>query len=380
MRLFLAILVTVWGAAALWAGMAATLAVRSPASALQIAQHQPRALAELLTAQRDASDGAREAASEALLRSSPMSDLPFAYAGAASLSDGRVEEAISFLDAALVRNPRREATLVWRASAAVASDDTPDALAHLARLVVLDQPRANIYLEAIAALSQRPEGQAWLLSEVLARDPAFASIVRHLNGVHPDLGVLLSLNHADPVAQASLIDRALRERGPSVAFILWISLLPAETGSDFFWPFNPRFESMPALPPFNWSLNERVASLERGRGLVVTYNGRGVQGFVTQTILLRPGYYRFSSELNGDGQERGGGFVWEIRCASADGQVLARTERAGYRDGPGVVDVTFEVPAQGCEGQILTLVGVPGEFPMRARATVSQVAISSVSL
>jgi hypothetical protein len=380
MRLLLAIFLSVWGAAALWAGVAAALSVRSPASALQIAPHQPRALAELLTAQREATDGARQAASAALLRSAPLSDLPLVYAGTASLTGGSVDESIKLLDAALARNPRREATLVWRASAAVAAGDTSDALVHLTRLVVLDQLRADVYLDAIGELSQRPEGQAWLFSEGFAQSPAFLTIIRHLNNVHPDLGVLLRLNHADPVSQAGLIDRALRERGPAVAFILWISLLPAEAGGAFSWPFNPTFENVSALPPFNWSLNERVASLERDRGLVVTYSGRGVQGFVTQTILLRPGAYRFSSELSGDGQERGGGFVWEIRCASTDAQLLARTERSGYRDGPRDVDANFEVPAQGCDGQVLTLVGVPGEFPMRARATVSQVAISSVAL
>jgi hypothetical protein len=379
LAVILAIILMAWGGLSLWAGTAATLVADNPAQALEFAPHQARALAARVTAQREGSSELIEAQAEALLRAAPLSDLPLVYRGEAFLSAGQFDEAARFLDAALARNPRREATLAWRAAVAVAQEDTEGALSLLARLVVLDPPQAGVYLNAIAVLAQRPEGRTWLLSESFARDPAFTPIVQHLTGVYPDLGVLLRLNQTDPIAQAALIERALRERGASVAFILWISLLPPEASAAFTWPFNPRFEEMAAPAPFNWSGNTRATSFEEGRGLVVTYNGRGRQMLVGQMMLLRPGRYSFSSPVSGDGQERGGGLVWEISCASEDAPVLARTEKAGHQGGPRAVEMTFEVPAQACDGQRLTLLGVPGEFPMRTRATIAQVAITQVA-
>jgi hypothetical protein len=299
-------------------------------------------------------------------------------AGAEALAAGRTHEAETILALALLRNPRREATRVWLASTAFAQGETSAGLDQLARLLVLDRQRASVYLDAIAELAETPEGRSWLGSETFARSPAAPEIVRHLNGAHSDLGLLLVLNRDNPDAQASLIERALRERGASIAFILWLSLLPEEAGAAFSWPFNPGFEDVQAPPPFNWRYHGRTASQGAGRGVIVRYTGRGRQTLISQMMLLRPGSYRLTSELSGDGQERGGGFVWEMTCTGG-GAPTGRTPRTGYRGAPNSVEAIFEVPSQGCEGQTLRLIGAPGEFPMRAQATVTSVAIQAVA-
>jgi len=379
-RLPLAVLFMLWAAASLWAGLAAVLAVRSPLSALAIAPAQPEALAGVLTQNRDEGAPWLLAQAEALQRAAPLSDLPLTYVAAASLANGRLERAVGLLDAALARNPRREASLALRASTALAQNDTPQALATLARLVILDQDagRRGLYLDTIAALSETPEGRAWVLSETFANDQAAPIMLSHLNGVHSDLSLLLTLNEAYPDAQAGLIDRALRERGSTVAFILWLSLLPEDAGRAFSWPFNPGFEARAVPPPFNWRLEMPGVSRGEGAQLVVSYSGRGRQSFLSQLMLLRPGLYRFTGGISGDGQERGGGFVWELACAEG-GAVIGRTLRTGHRGGPSMVEAMFEVPATGCDGQTLTLIGAPGEFPMRTRAAIGPVAIAAVA-
>jgi tetratricopeptide (TPR) repeat protein len=379
MRAILWVALTLWAAGAMWAGFAAVLAAHAPSSALIIAPGQPQALARLLTQTRDEASPWLTAQAEALLRAAPLSDLPLAYIGAASLSAGRLEEAVGLFDAALARNPRREASLALRASAAFAQNDTVEALTKLARLVVLDQnpERRGQYLEAIAALSESPSGRAWLLSEAFAADQAAPAILAHLNGRHSDLSLLLALNQSNPAGQAALVERGLRERGPRIAFIMWLSLLPEELNGAFAWPFNPGFEAIAAPPPFNWRLDNQGLSRNADRELVVSYSGRGRQSFLGQFMLLRPGLYRFTGTISGDGQVRGGGYVWEIACAGG-GAVIGRTLRAGHRGGPSRVEATFEVPETGCEGQTLTLIGAPGEFPMRVRATLGPVAIAEI--
>ncbi len=378
LRVVLAVLVALWAFSSLWAGAVAVVAESTPHQALAMVPNQPQALATLLTANREDPSAPLEQDGASLLRAAPLSDLPMALAGEAALAAGRLEEAAVLLDAALARNPRREATRVWRAATAVGQGQTTEALAQLARLVILDGERRPVYLDAIAALSETPEGRAWLLSPAFAGDPAAPIILRRLNDGHSDLSLLLTLNQSDPSAQAGLVERALRERGPSVAFILWLSLLPEDMSAAFSWPFNGRFEELAAPPPFNWRIHSRSVGLQEGGGLRVSYTGRSRQSLVSQMMLLRPGRYQFTSELSGDGQERGGALVWEISCVDG-GDVLGRTPRGGSQGGGRRVEVTFAIPAAGCDGQRLTLIGAPGEFPMRARASITAVAITGVT-
>jgi hypothetical protein len=58
--------------------------------------------------------------------------------------------------------------------------------------------------------------------------------------------------------------------------------------------------------------------------------------------------------------------------------MLGRTQRAGFRGAPTRVEAVIEVPATGCEGQRLSLIGAPGEFPMRTRATIGAVSLEAV--
>ena len=378
MRIMLLVLVVLWGLSSLWAGLAAVLAPGAPQTALALNPAQPRALAQLLV--QDAGEEAgwgRLGDAQTLLRAAPISDLALTYAGAAALSEARLADAERLLEAAIARNPRREASLALSASAAMAQNRTETALARLSRLVVLDPPRAGAYLDAIAALAETEEGREWMASEALAADAAAPAILAHLTRVHSDLPLLLEINRTDRAAQAILVDRALQERGATVAFIMWLSLLPQDLQGDFSWPFNPRFEDIVAPPPFNWTYTAQGISRSTETGLLVSYNGRGRQSFLTQLMLLRPGLYRFSSTVSGDGQERGAGIVWEISCADT-GVMLGRTQRAGFRGAPTRVEAVIEVPATGCEGQRLTLIGAPGEFPMRTRATIGAASLEAV--
>ncbi len=377
-RIGLSVIFAIWAFASLWAGLGAVLAPRAPEQALAIVPSQPQALAAQLTAIRQDPSASINRGAQALLRAAPLSDLPLAYAGEAALSAGRPEDAAALLEAAIKRNPRREATRAWRAAAAVSQGETAQALTQLARLVVLDSARRETYLDAIAALTETPAGRDWLQSPIFANDQAAQVILRHLNGVHSDFSLLLALNQQDLSAQVGLVDRALRERGLSVAFVLWLSLLPPETNAAFSWPFNPNFEDRQAPPPFNWRAHGRLSLAEPGEGLRLSYTGRGRQPLISQLMLIRPGAYRLTSQLSGDGQERGGALVWEVSCYPS-GAVLGRTARAGFQGGPREVEAVFEVPTSGCEGQMLTLVGSPGEFPMRTRARVTSVSLARVA-
>ena len=93
-------------------------------------------------------------------------------------------------------------------------------------------------------------------------------------------------------------------------------------------------------------------------------------------MMLGPGRYRFSAEMEGEVSTTSATFAWSIECfpqTTQLGQIrIASLGQVSETSGFG-----FEVPTGDCPAQMLFLTGVPGEYPVRPRATIHHVEIKA---
>ncbi|KCZ47258.1 hypothetical protein [Hyphomonas sp. CY54-11-8] len=291
-------------------------------------------------------------------------------------SEGRDEDAEQLMLAAYDRNPRNLFTLGWLAQIAFAEGQGGDALGWLDRMVAID-PRLGGDVGPVALDFVFADGGVAMLEQLLRNDRNWThGIVRELNKNSDDIPVLIELNRLAPGQQDAFISRLLRERGPEVAFIAWLSLLEEGDASNISWPIDPAFSGIDLPRPFNWALDPNGTEMMKEGGLYAIYFGRGRPSFARQTMMLRPGNYSFVTEFSGRTQESAGRLVWEISCLHA-ATPLASLNLENPAGEETTATTEFVVPAQECAAQQLILRGVPGEFPARVGITTRSVHIGS---
>jgi hypothetical protein len=141
------------------------------------------------------------------------------------------------------------------------------------------------------------------------------------------------------------------------------------------WPIDPSFKRTDARLPFNWALRSPNAEFEAGGGLYASYSGRGREALVEQIVMMGPGRYILTAEMSGQIELRSGIFGWSVTCEPSRTEIgLLRIETLTATPAP--YATTLVVPREGCAAQRLTFLGLPGEFPRRARATVARLTLT----
>ena len=366
------------GAAALCA-FAASTSSRDPAAALEVwADYAPARLARL-EERRAAGETISELIPEvgAILDRAPLMDAPLVYRTLEALGQGDEAGAFRLARATLARSPRNLPARLLLTEEARRGGDGRAALIHLDRLMALDGARSDVYLDLIVALASEAGG-ADAFTERLALEPFWADgAVRRLNAAGGDMDRLLVYNTLTPSARPDLIARLLEGRGVEAAFIAWLSFLPPEEAPSFSWPYDGTFEARPGLTPFNWTLYAPRAELMPGGGLYVSFIGRGRSLLAEQTMLLRPGAYRLSAMLSGEGRQSAGALGIALECRT--GGEIAALALTDLTQDPRARALDFIIPPEGCPAQRLILRGEPGEYPQRIRAEVSSIVIEPVS-
>jgi hypothetical protein len=361
------------------AGWSRSVALTDSRLSLRIYPGQSAALlvqAEELRASEKIVSKSMAETSTTLLRRAPLLDAPLVYSGLRLAAKGEERAAKTFFLAALRRQPRNVPALSWLAGDAVRNDQLNEAAGFLDRLFSLN-PKEKIYPSVLASIIAREGTEDILKSRLAAASPLAEQALEELNASSNDIGLLLRLNAHWRKGQSQLIQRLFAEQGPTQAFIAWLALAPELDARSISWPIDPVFVGIDAPHPFNWEVFEGAELLSEG-GLYVSFSGRGQHLFVRQTMMLSPGHYLFSAEMDGEMTAAGGKFEWAIQCYGEQndlGLVLIRDLSATP-----LHNFDFDVPlGRDCSAQILVLRGRPGEFPARARTTVRKVSIQSVS-
>lgn len=308
----------------------------------------------------------------------PLSFEPFFVAAVAAERRGRLDEAIRLMEEARRRRRSFALTRLQLASYYARAGRFADGLRELELVLVLRQEALEPVMVELAKLIPLPEGRR-VLADALARNPAwrpaFFSFAR-AQGVRPDdaAALLREVRARSPRADLSLerqlfVTALINDGQLRRARDLWLGSLPAGERSRHALMGNPRFEGQPVPAPFGWTLS----AVDVGRAevrdtntprpfLYVDYFGGSNAVLAEQLLALPPGAYRLRFEAAGEGASGSSTVAWTLACASGSPQLLRadlRSVAAPFRP----FQAGFTVPASGCGGQRLRLIGEAGDMP-----------------
>jgi tetratricopeptide (TPR) repeat protein len=352
--------------------------VDDPRAVLQIMPWHPGALLEAAEEARQLKRPPSEVAAfgRQILRMTPLLEAPLVYAGFDLAANGAEAEAHEAFTKAIDRQPRNVPALSWLANAAMKVGDYERVVILLDQLWRVDPGNRAAYADAMASLARDREGAALLLDRLGQSSPLALAAADKLLPAANDLDLLMKVGALAPQLQNRVIDRFVKEQGLEPAFVVWLSFLPASDVVEFSWPYDPSFIGSEAPAPFNWDVLSGAERIPEG-GLLVRYSGRGSPTFARQSMLLGPGAYRLSSQMDGELSVSGGALEWQIQCLS-DKSLIGQERISELTRTLSTQTLQFTVPTSGCPVQLLSLEGRPGPLASRARATVRHVAISAL--
>lgn len=160
-----------------------------------------------------------------------------------------------------------------------------------------------------------------------------------------------------PAERAIYLTRLVQLGYAQDAYAFWLRDQRGQGRASMPWDGGFEHVSAPGAltAPFQWQLTAEsvgiAAVVPRGTGhqLVVTpgrdYNGH----LVMQTVVMTPGRYRITANVQGDAT--GSGLHWSIRCVVGENELAIDTGRTGES----FVPASFVVPGGGCPAQTLAL-------------------------
>lgn len=296
----------------------------------------------------------------------PLSSDPFLIEGAIAETEKRSADAEQLLVAARSRDPRSRAARYLLADRYLRTGRITEALVEMQALVSL-QGGGEVFAPAVAAYARTP-GAAEELRAFFRRYPRVeAAVLTQLafDAANADLVLSLARNpDPDPDWRRTLIATLIGAGDYRRAHAIWVRVGGGAPGRGL---FNPSFQPVAALPPFNWEfpqVPDGVAEPDGRGGLDVLYYGRGDSALARQLLILPPGpgYRLAASASQVSGEE--GALRWLLRCAGDHRPIADLPIRQGRSA------ARFAVPA-GCDAQWLELRGKAGDIPRTSELKMS---------
>jgi hypothetical protein len=162
---------------------------------------------------------------------------------------------------------------------------------------------------------------------------------------------------------------------------LWLGAMSPERRQRYATLFDGDFAGERAIPPFGWEFAEteqgRAEPARDGRPhLQVDYFGGSNEVLAEQVLALRAGSYRLTYAARSDEGVRGANLGWVIACYPS-GAILSRTAIANLNENYQRRAIAFVVPASAqCNGQVLRLVGEPGDVSVPVSFQVASLGIA----
>lgn len=384
--LLAAVLVMAWlGVRAVTAAMADHYAQRDPERALAWRSDHPEALfrqAERLAGDPAQAEAAGDFARRAL-QANPLDGRAYRVLGLLAVQRGDEGEAARLFRIAARRAPRDTLSQAWLLDHHLRRGELSAAMQNL-DVMLRVQPGHIAKLEPLLLeLVSTPEAHGPLAETLAASPPWRGALLSLASRKAPDADAVAPLfdrlrkspGGLAPEELAGWIDRLGHDDRWPQAYLVWVSQLPPERLARLGNVFNGGFEWDPGQGGFDWRF-DRVAGARVDRlptdgaegrlALRVAFEDRRVPfSHVRQRLALPPGRYLLSGRAKPDGLRTERGLVWTLTCASG-GAALGETPplRGGgaWRE----FEAAFEVPAQGCGGQWLTL-RLPARIPAEQR-------------
>jgi hypothetical protein len=165
-----------------------------------------------------------------------------------------------------------------------------------------------------------------------------------------------------PAWQSRLLNALVAQGRFDAAKTVWLRITGDSLSQSI---YNPRFATILAPEPFNWTLAQSggaIAEPDQGQ-LHVVHFGSEALVIAAQTLVLSPGRYRLGLTVVGE-TGRPGQLAWRLRCLPNGPKILDLP--LGDPRQTRQVAMAFTVPAGTCAGQRLELVGRAQELPQDA--------------
>jgi hypothetical protein len=292
--------------------------------------------------------------------------------GLAEDKKGDATEARRLMDSAGKQSLRDTLAQAWLYDRDVA-DDQPSAAIARADTILRSHPELGDKLfPAMAKVASEPAGTEALV-DLLATDPPWRSrLLSALPQLAPPsvtYGVLSGLQSGphspSPSETEPYIDQLVSSGQVQSAYLAWLHFLRSGATQAVSYAYNGDFELPISGQPFDWVISEVAGARtervdtgdpQRGHAIRVTFANTRVQyHHLSKLMVLPPGHYELSGLAKADKLDNERGMTWRVYCAGGDKKMIAETPRISGTQPWQKFDAAFDVPADGCDGQWLTL-------------------------
>lgn len=334
--------------------------------------------------------GAMEIAKRGAIEA-PLSYEPYFIAARGAEQAGRYTRATMLMEEARRRRPNSTSVRVALLGYYSLADAYQKAIDEADMAMRISGGSTALILPAFAKLVGVDPKARQAIAASLAKDPPWRGAfldVAATSKMDPDVAraLVADVRRLAPSTAAgpeeAFLIRALAQAGRyREARTLWESFTPESARETVV--TDGDFKGTKALAPFAWTFGsgaegsaEIIKGDERG-SIEVDYFGGGVILLAEQTLAAQPGNYQLTTLLTGEGEAADLQLAWEMICLPA-GRPIAMLPLQPF--GPGVFrrERPVTIPAAGCAGQLLTLVGRPGEVSSAIRAQITEVALTPV--
>ena len=319
----------------------------------------------------------------------PLAFEPFFVAARAAEQKGDLRRAIVLMEEARLRRLSHPAVRMQLVVYYTKAERYPEALSEIDFILRRNADMRPAMLPELAKLIADPRGRA-ALATILAREPAWRE----------EFFTVAGARKLAPADARDLYDkvRALKRNGDlrlerqlvlqtqaasgdyAGARQTWFAGLPAQERGASRYMFDGAFRGARAPRPFGWQFHDVEAgraepAKDGGRTYldVAYFGGRGVQ-LAEQVLALAPGSYTLRLVARSPNGIQSGRLFWRVTCLPAGNQIgildLSQANADNRR-----FAAAFTVPASGCPGQGLNLVGEPGDVAAAVNLEVSQMEI-----
>ena len=316
-------------------------------------------------------------------RRDPLAAEPFLFFGLRALEQRNLAHAERLLIEARRRDPRLRLARLALLGTYLQTNRIAEASSESAVSVRLT-PRAQEALVAELARLAASTEPADAVVRAIGDDPLMEPVLTQLaqsEEVEPEHVLRLAARqprtpHFDTAGwPVTLLSTMVRRGEVQRAHAIW-RRLAGITGTPALL-HDPRFQGRPGALPFNWVLSTSgggTAERSAGGALDVQYYGREATQLAAQLLVLPPGRYQLSMQVEGETTDQGSRLEWQVTCTGSDAVLLAAPLR-GITYTPRGFTAAFTVPASGCSGQWLRLQGLPAEFPSTQAVKISELAL-----
>jgi len=312
----------------------------------------------------------------ASLKASPLNAPALRVLGEVAKARGDKIRASALFQAAARWSRRDTVTNAALLDDALRGGDIPEAVRRADIILRYAPEVSSAVFPPLSQMAADPRSQP-ALARQLATHPAWRLNFLTYLGQKADPVVALDVMNrlADDGAPATdaevtpLLNRMVGQHRFLDAFVAWQQFLPATAGRMRGNVRDGDFDGAAGAPPFGWDLQDTAGASAQiqqgpsagsaGSALKVSYDGVSLATPARQLLVLGQGGYRLTVRTYVSAPRPATRLAWTVTCAE-DARPLAATPDIPLEPGWNVVTADFQVPV-GCEGQWLSLTGVPGE-------------------